>query len=153
MVYLMIKKCPNCGKKINNKNELSAKFCSNCGTELITILDRKISPGLRKEVFMRDGYRCVECGATKDESRLEVDHIIPISKGGTNDIDNLQTLCRECNQNKSNIVFPDGIEIDIEITENELNRLNNLLQQNKKKLNDVTDNDELIDIKYSVLEN
>jgi ATP adenylyltransferase len=46
--------------------------------------------------------RCALCGATSAEGRIEVDHIIPRSKGGTNDISNLQALCDECNRGKSN---------------------------------------------------
>ena len=49
------------------------------------------------EVFARDDYRCVCCGTREN---LSVDHIHPVSKGGTNDMDNLQTLCRSCNSKK-----------------------------------------------------
>lgn len=52
---------------------------------------------LRHQVFQRDGYRCRECGATNKQTRLHVDHIKPVSKGGTNDLSNLQTLCEACN--------------------------------------------------------
>lgn len=48
-------------------------------------------------VFDRDGYECCHCGARKN---LTVDHIHPVSKGGTNDPENLQTLCRSCNSRK-----------------------------------------------------
>lgn len=55
-------------------------------------------PGwLRKQIFERDGYQCVDCGATE---RLECDHIIPVSKGGSNEEANLQTLCKPCNARK-----------------------------------------------------
>ena len=57
---------------------------------------------LRHEVFRRDGYRCRECGATNKETTLHVDHILPVSQGGTNEISNLQTLCQKCNLAKSN---------------------------------------------------
>jgi len=43
--------------------------------------------------------RCVMCGVTND---LTLDHIKPLSKGGTNDNDNLQILCRKCNASKGN---------------------------------------------------
>lgn len=54
---------------------------------------------VRQEVLKRDGYRCLECGATED---LSIDHRIPRSKGGTHDLDNLRTLCRRCNSAKNN---------------------------------------------------
>ena len=57
----------------------------------------------RWAVLKRDNYRCRKCGASpakNHNTELEIDHIIPISKGGINDIDNLQTLCRDCNQGK-----------------------------------------------------
>lgn len=48
-------------------------------------------------VFKRDAYNCNHCGATEN---LTIDHIIPIIKGGTNDLSNLQTLCSSCNSKK-----------------------------------------------------
>ena len=64
-----------------------------------------IPRGLRHEVFKRDKYTCKECGAKKSEgATLHIDHIIPISKGGTDELSNLQTLCADCNLNKSNII-------------------------------------------------
>lgn len=48
-------------------------------------------------VFRRDGYACVWCGSVSD---LTVDHIHPVALGGTNDLSNLQTLCRPCNSRK-----------------------------------------------------
>lgn len=54
----------------------------------------------RYAVLKRDGFQCVACGATGKDARLEVDHIIPRSKGGSNDMSNLQTLCFECNRGK-----------------------------------------------------
>lgn len=56
-----------------------------------------IKPSLRTAVYERDAYRCVKCNAHKD---LSVDHVYPRSKGGTDDFDNLQTLCRTCNSIK-----------------------------------------------------
>ena len=49
------------------------------------------------KVFARDGYKCLACGSDEE---LSVDHIQPVSKGGTNDMENLQTLCRPCNSRK-----------------------------------------------------
>jgi 5-methylcytosine-specific restriction endonuclease McrA len=53
------------------------------------------SPQQRRKIFERDGNQCVWCGATAE---LQLDHVIPICKGGSDlDVDNFQTLCRDCN--------------------------------------------------------
>lgn len=49
-------------------------------------------------VWRRDEGKCVECGS---KERLEYDHIIPVSKGGSNTERNVQLLCEVCNRNKS----------------------------------------------------
>lgn len=51
------------------------------------------------EIFSRDDYKCVECNTQRD---LTVDHIIPWSKGGSDEPFNLQTLCKSCNSRKGN---------------------------------------------------
>jgi len=58
---------------------------------------RHISPDLRQLVLDKCESTCVQCGATDD---LEIDHITPISKGGTSEESNLQVLCRRCNRAK-----------------------------------------------------
>ncbi len=60
-----------------------------------------VGDSLRFQILKRDRV-CQLCGATKKQERLEVDHIVPRSKGGTNDPDNLQVLCASCNRGKSN---------------------------------------------------
>jgi len=62
---------------------------------------KPIDSKLRHEVFKRDGYRCLECGATNKETTLHADHIIPRTQGGKDELDNLQTLCDSCNLTKS----------------------------------------------------
>lgn len=63
----------------------------------------KMSPSLRYSILKRDNYRCRICGRSAvDGVQLEVDHIIPVSKGGESIESNLQTLCQECNRGKSN---------------------------------------------------
>lgn len=55
---------------------------------------------LRFEVFARDGFVCQYCGSRPPDVVLEVDHIHPRSRGGTDDIINLVTSCYECNRGK-----------------------------------------------------
>ncbi len=63
-----------------------------------------VRAGLWWSVLARDNWICCSCGRSSKEEGiiLEVDHIIPRSKGGTDDLDNLQTLCKKCNAGKSN---------------------------------------------------
>lgn len=53
---------------------------------------------LRAEVFARDDFTCTYCG--ERGGRLECDHVIPVSRGGSNDITNLTTACFPCNRSK-----------------------------------------------------
>jgi hypothetical protein len=60
-----------------------------------------ISKKLRWSILQRDGRRCVVCGSSAaDGVTLHVDHILSIYNGGTNDSENLQTLCESCNLGK-----------------------------------------------------
>ena len=86
-------------------------LCHQCLTELFqdygtgheafdeTIIVRRASipEALRNKIFERDGSKCVSCGA---DTNLQIDHIIPFSRGGLTTEDNLQTLCLFCNIRK-----------------------------------------------------
>ena len=45
-------------------------------------------------------YRCCKCGGLFPKSQIDIDHIIPLRKGGTNDLWNLQPMCKTCNRSK-----------------------------------------------------
>lgn len=63
-----------------------------------------LSARQRFVVLARDGFRCTYCGRdASDGVALEVDHIVPQSRGGTDHADNLVTACRDCNGGKSNL--------------------------------------------------
>ncbi len=52
----------------------------------------------KEEILQRDGYKCQWCGRGKEDGvELQIDHIIPLDKGGKNTIDNAQILCSRCN--------------------------------------------------------
>ena len=64
---------------------------------------RAIRPGLRFKVFLRDRFRCLGCGkspATSLDTELHADHILAVANGGKTTLENLQTLCRDCNLGK-----------------------------------------------------
>lgn len=62
-----------------------------------------MTPKLRREIAMRDGYTCQECGKyMPDGVGLHIDHIVPVSKGGKTVPSNLQVLCSKCNGRKGN---------------------------------------------------
>ena len=63
---------------------------------------QQISGDVRHAVYLRDNYRCRFCGKGDEDYDLQIDHIKPVSKGGTNHIRNLQTLCEDCNKEKGN---------------------------------------------------
>lgn len=63
----------------------------------------KVTRALRYDVLRRDGFKCVRCGRGREDGvKLHVDHIVPVSRGGKSTMDNLQTLCEDCNCGKGN---------------------------------------------------
>ncbi|MCU0351104.1 MAG: HNH endonuclease [Flavobacterium sp.] len=66
---------------------------------------RDIPVSLRYKILSRDRFKCVKCGnspSTDIKCKLQIDHIIPWSKGGKTELENLQTTCSECNNGKGN---------------------------------------------------
>lgn len=71
--------------------------------KVVTREPRDIPLGTRYKVLIRDRARCVLCGrspATDPLVELHIDHIIPWSKGGSNQAENLRVLCKDCNLGK-----------------------------------------------------
>lgn len=73
---------------------------------------RGISPALRLEILERNGFTCQCCGigpgdpdpsALGRKARLQIDHVKPLTQGGTNASENLRVLCTSCNQARSNV--------------------------------------------------
>lgn len=71
------------------------------------VLKRASIPYWAKEaIFYRDRGRCVLCncdlsGLLSLQNDENYDHIVPLARGGTNDVSNLQLLCADCNKKKS----------------------------------------------------
>lgn len=72
---------------------------------------KSISKKVRFEVFKRDSFTCQYCGRMAPDVILEVDHILPVAEGGTNDIMNLVTSCHDCNSGKGKRKLSDNDEV------------------------------------------
>ncbi|HKM54075.1 MAG TPA: HNH endonuclease signature motif containing protein [Isosphaeraceae bacterium] len=84
-----------------------ADFVDFAGVEKPTwqdrLANRRVPDSMRAAVLVRDGGRCRRC---RRAINLEMDHIVPISKGGKTEESNLQTLCGRCNRAKSRKLVP-----------------------------------------------
>ena len=81
---------------------------------------KALSQKIRFEVFKRDRFTCQYCGRKAPDVVLQVDHIIPVSKGGKNDIINLVTSCVDCNAGKRDRKLDDASVIEKQRREMEL---------------------------------
>jgi len=61
---------------------------------------RSISTTLRFKILQRDKFTCQYCGAKAPAVALQIDHIIPVCRGGSRDPSNLRTACEDCNAGK-----------------------------------------------------
>jgi 5-methylcytosine-specific restriction endonuclease McrA len=69
-------------------------------TSVKKVKRKPISFGVRYDVLARANFKCQACGKNPKRTVLEIDHKIPIAKGRTNAIANLQVLCVACNRGK-----------------------------------------------------
>jgi len=89
------------------------KLIDLCNRRMAEYLERRSDPwahrrnavgyipgSLRYDILKRAGGRCEACGISAELKALEVDHIVPRNKGGTDDLSNLQALCYTCNAQK-----------------------------------------------------
>lgn len=114
-----IKECIYCGVTFEGSTGMS-RVCKGCTEKnnkrlknIYKTKRRAIERGAEAEnidkyqVFNRDKWRCKACGCKVQKKRIyddnaaELDHIIPLAKRGTHTWDNVQTLCRKCNRDKS----------------------------------------------------
>jgi hypothetical protein len=68
-----------------------------------------LSVRVRFEAFKRDRFTCQYCGKHPPDVLLEADHILPVSAGGADTIENLVTACQECNRGKSDRLLQEGV--------------------------------------------
>lgn len=65
-----------------------------------------IGKSQRFRIFTRDNFTCRYCGRQSDVVKLEIDHLVPVCQGGTNDEENLLTACEDCNRGKGGKTIP-----------------------------------------------
>jgi len=94
---IVIIHCLFCGKKFQRKVS-TQKFCSERCT-------RRPFISTRFKLLERDNFTCQYCGRKSQEVTLQIDHIIPVSKGGTSEYSNLITACIDCNIGKSDVML------------------------------------------------
>ena len=90
---------------------------------------QRLTTKAKEQIYIRDKFECQYCGSKEE---LEVDHIIPISKGGTNENDNLITACHRCNTSKSDKDLEEFIK-DNQNNINFLDRVYKILDTLKEK--------------------
>lgn len=131
-MIMKIYECDICGKNIHESHgclssEKNVHICDYCAIAYVENLvsynyymifwlkemeqkyfahhrkKRKSLPSkVRKEILLKYKFTCQTCG---NKERLEIDHIKPFSKGGTDDYWNLTVLCKTCNIKKGNKII------------------------------------------------
>lgn len=99
---------------------------------------RCFTPKERRDIYLRDRGTCGICGNFVAPDNFSIDHIIPISKGGTYDYDNLQCCCKKCNQLKDDALPDDFFDMVLSAIDFQVNKKKN--KKMRKKLNKICKN-------------
>ena len=70
----------------------------------------------KKSVYAKSNGKCAICGKPVKFKKMTIDHITPLSRGGTNNYDNLQLACLSCNRLKSNLIMQELADKIADIT-------------------------------------
>ena len=93
--------------KKKEDDDVEIPLSNNSNQQVITKKSRDPSLRVRYRVLTRDNYSCKLCGNSPAKDlgiKLHIDHVVPWSKGGETNIENLQTLCDRCNLGKSDLL-------------------------------------------------
>jgi 5-methylcytosine-specific restriction endonuclease McrA len=99
--YLRCSNCPKTGKEIIRSCDVRRrKSRTGNGSGSVIPIRAQLRSKTRFDVLQRDGFCCVYCGQKPPSVELHVDHVVPVVRGGSNDISNLVSSCAECNRGK-----------------------------------------------------
>lgn len=121
--------------------EVKSEIPPPAGRPSVTRHPYDVSKDRRAAVFERDGNACLACGATHS---LSLDHIVPLSKGGDNSDDNLQTLCHSCNSSKGDSTKSYRKDINVATTSRGRSKHDSSLTQEKSIIDARCPSDSLI---------
>ena len=108
---------------IEFKNQSFVKFIKQLRDNfMLKKSERKtITEETRKNIISKHNNQCAICKNSKSDIKFEIDHIKPLASGGTNDITNLQPLCKSCHKEKTRHEQEDGEYVRIFDTESSYN--------------------------------
>lgn len=102
---------------------------------LIKTPRRNFTTRERRDIYIRDNGTCGICGRIVPPNDFTIDHVIPISKGGTYDYDNLQCCCRKCNRLKDDALPDDFFNVILGIIDFQVSdKYNKKMKKGLKKL-------------------
>ncbi len=97
--------CPLCFRTGILENK---KWFLNNNTVCVIPGEQQIKGPLRLEAVRRSDYKCQECNTNCLESELRIDLIVPIGKGGHDELSNMQVLCKKCMRSRGNEIWRAG---------------------------------------------
>lgn len=98
--------CKHCKREFTKKMFTQVYCSGECMSRHGIQKAKEKAAGSKFKVLNRDGFKCFYCGKSSidEDSRLVLDHVIPVTKKGHTGYDNLVTCCTECNSGKSSMV-------------------------------------------------
>lgn len=114
-----------CSKKLKGFESIPAEsvkksapaVSSNSSTKIVKTPRRCFTAKERRDIYIRDKGTCGICGKFVPPDSFTIDHIVPISKGGTYEYSNLQCCCRKCNQLKDDALPDDFFQVMLSVVE------------------------------------